>query len=161
MEKVQQICREIEDRINKVHVGCFKGRMEPLLLISETYPGIWLEHVYDSVFFAKLDRKNLYLAENTINLFIQYQKENGQLPCYVWDGNRQKDMSSDKLVGYGQIQELDHLCTQFVKGWTECFDYFKMGQELDPITGEPSASSEWYSSCMLMYLYAAKRLGLY
>ena len=90
MERVQQICREIEDRINSVHVGCFKGKTEPLLLISETYPGIWLEHVYDSVFFAKLDSKKLYLAENTVELFIQYQKENGQLPCFVCDGNRKK-----------------------------------------------------------------------
>ena len=35
---------------------------------------------------------------------------------------------------------------------------FKLGQELDPITGKPTKSSQWYSSCMLMYLYAAQRL---
>ena len=62
---------------------------------------------------------------------------------------------------YGYTKEMDYLCRQFIKGWTDCFDYFKLGQELDPITGQPSISSEWYSSTMLMYLYSAKRLGLY
>jgi hypothetical protein len=33
-----------------------------------------------------------------------------------------------------------------------------MGQELDPISGVPTECSEWYSSTMLFYLYAAKRL---
>ena len=38
------------------------------------------------------------------------------------------------------------------------FDDLKLGQELDPITGIPTKSSEWYSSTMLMYLYATQRL---
>lgn len=405
MEKVKEICQEIENRLCSVHIGCFRGRKEPLLLISESYPGIWLEHVYDSVFYAQMDRSKLYLAENTIRLFIRYQKEDGQFPCYIWDGAR-VNLPDEELIGYGQIQEcvsyaalayrvytmnrnrefleevyaacrkwenwlrksrmtratglvemfcgydtghdnsgrlegischgnyvkdgklmnaaqlppedgitpivavdmncnfyatlkaleamadelgyreeaadwrnkaaevkkklfalcydeednffydvdkkgnprkylsstifqlfmegvldsqedremiekifhryianekhfatpypypamsvsdpswkkhtdrncwgyfsqglialrctlwmdkygysdeMDHLCRQFVKGWTDCFDDFKLGQELDPVTGKPSASSEWYSSCMLMYLYSAKRLGL-
>lgn len=405
MEKVREICQKIEERLNSVHIGCFRGSKDPLLLISEAYPGIWLEHVYDSVFYTQMDISKLSLAENTVKLFLRYQKEDGQLPCYVWDGARIKSPEKD-LIGYGQIQEclsftaiayqvytmnrnhdfleevyaackkwenwlrearmtrntglvemfcgydtghdnsgrlagiscpenyqvkgkimnaavlppedgitpiitldmncnfyatlkaleamaealghmeeaaewkikaakvkqklfelcyneedcffydvdkngnqrkylsstifhlfmegvldpredssliekiykkyiasekhfatpypypamsisdpswnkhkecncwgyysqglialrctiwmdkygytaeLNHLCRQFVKGWTDCFDHFKLGQELDPITGKPSASSEWYSSCMLMYLYSAKRLGL-
>lgn len=405
MKNVKEICREIEKRLNDVHIGCFKGKCAPLLLISETYPGIWLEHVYDSVFYAQMDHSKLPLAENTVKLFLQHQKEDGQLPCYVWDGAR-INLPEKDLIGYGQIQEcvsfaslayqvyrmnhdrafleeiyaackkwenwlrefrmtrnlglvemfcgydtghdnsgrlagiscpgnyqfngkimnaavlppedgitpivavdmncnfyatlkaleamakdlghmeetrewkkradvvkqklfalcyneddgyfydvdkqgnqrkylsctifhlfmegvldpeadhaligkiyhqyiandhhfatpypfpsmsvsdpswkkhqdhncwgyysqglialrctlwmdqygyhadLDHLCRQFIRGWTACFDEFKLGQELDPITGQPSVSSEWYSSCMLMYLYCAKRLGL-
>ena len=34
---------------------------KPLFLISETYPGIWLEHVYDSVFYASENPEYLYL----------------------------------------------------------------------------------------------------
>lgn len=47
---------------------------KPLFLISERYPGVWLEHVYDSVFYAMLDPTKLYLAENTLNLFIDNQR---------------------------------------------------------------------------------------
>ena len=53
-KKVHLICEEVENRLNKVHIDCFKGMDKPLFLISEAYPGIWLEHVYDSVFLAEI-----------------------------------------------------------------------------------------------------------
>ena len=59
---------------------------------------------------------------------------------------------------YGLSRELDALCRAWLSAWTEHFDYVKLGQELDPITGVPTKSSEWYSSTMLFYLYAKKRL---
>lgn len=59
---------------------------------------------------------------------------------------------------YGMSKDFDYICKQWIEAWTRCFDYFKFGQEIDPITGNPTKSSEWYSSCMLMYLYAADRL---
>ena len=107
-EKVLLICEEIENRLNKVHIDCFKGMDKPLFLISEAYPGIWLEHVYDSVFLAGMDKTKLYLAENTVNLFIDNQKSDGQLPCFLLDGNRRKNGS---LIGYSQIQE----CVSFAR----------------------------------------------
>ncbi|MBE7000646.1 MAG: hypothetical protein E7428_10755 [Ruminococcaceae bacterium] len=59
---------------------------------------------------------------------------------------------------YAMGADFDYICEKFLEGWTNCFDEVKLGQELDPITGKPTKSSEWYSSCMLMYLYAAERL---
>ncbi|MBQ3132663.1 MAG: alpha-L-rhamnosidase [Clostridia bacterium] len=61
---------------------------------------------------------------------------------------------------YGFSADFDHLCNRWIEAWTRCYDTVKLGQELDPLTGEPSSCSEWYSSCMLFYLYAARRLGL-
>ena len=61
---------------------------------------------------------------------------------------------------YGYGKDFDHLCRKWIEAWTSCYERFKLGQELDPFTGEPSKSSEWYSSCMLFYLYASRRLGL-
>lgn len=61
---------------------------------------------------------------------------------------------------YGYGKDFDHLCERWIAAWTRCYDSFKLGQELDPFTGEPSSSSEWYSSCMLFYIYAARRLDL-
>ena len=85
--KIRQYCDLALDRIKNKHIGCFKGRGKPVFLISDTYPGVWLEHVYDSVFFAKLDNAYLEIAKNTLELFLNNQKDNGQLPCFVIDKN--------------------------------------------------------------------------
>ena len=62
---------------------------------------------------------------------------------------------------YGFSEELDRLCKAWVEAWTKHYDTVKFGQELDPITGVPTDCSEWYSSTMLFYLYAVKRLELH
>ena len=59
---------------------------------------------------------------------------------------------------YGFEKEFKNLCKRWVEAWTEHYDELKFGQELDPITGVPSRSSEWYSSTMLFYLYALERI---
>ena len=51
----EKIIESIKNRLETVHIGYFEGMDKPLFLISETYPGIWLEHVYDSVFYAKMN----------------------------------------------------------------------------------------------------------
>ncbi len=51
-----------------------------------------------------------------------------------------------------------YLAENAAEARTEHFDLLKLGQELDPFTGVPSRSSEWYSSTMLFYLYAARRI---
>ncbi len=60
---------------------------------------------------------------------------------------------------YGFSAEYDYICEKWLEAWARSFGTFNLGQELDPITGDPTPSSEWYSSTMLMFLYAAKRLG--
>ena len=54
-DKVKVIYDEVMKKIMDVHIACFKDMDKPLFLISEQYPGLWMEHVYDSVFFAKLE----------------------------------------------------------------------------------------------------------
>ena len=118
---VEAICKEIKERLERVHIGRFRGMDKPLLLISNEYPGVWLEHVYDSVIYAQMDRTKLYLAENTINLFIDYQTKEGQLPCYVWNGDM-RDLPPEELIGYSQIQE----CVSFPK---LAFMVYKMNRD--------------------------------
>ena len=36
----------------------------------------------------------------------------------------------------------------------------QFSQELHPVTGKLSKSSQWYSSCMLFFVSAVRRLGL-
>ena len=59
--------------------------------------------------------------------------------------------------GFGEL--FTKVCRGWVEAWAEHFDEVKVGQELDPITGVPSGCSQWYSSGMVFYLYAAKKLG--
>ena len=61
---------------------------------------------------------------------------------------------------YGKSKEFDAMAKKWVSAWTNCYDTMKLGQELDPFDGTPSDCSQWYSSCMLFYVYSAKRLGL-
>ncbi len=105
--QVADICKQIQKRLEQVHITCFQGREKPLLLISEQYPGVWLEHVYDAVFYATQDPGKIYLAENTVDLFMEYQTPDGQFPCYVWDTRR----VSAPPIGYAQLQE----CVSFAR----------------------------------------------
>ena len=109
--KKEKIISEIKTRLSEGHVGCFKDHEKPLFLISETYPGVWLEHAYDSVFYAKMNPEYIYLAESTTELFLSLQKEDGQLPYCVIDGNRRPEARKEELVGYWQIQE----CVSFAR----------------------------------------------
>ena len=120
-DNVASICEEITRRLETIHIGCFQNQTEPLLLISEAYPGVWLEHVYDSVIYAKLDPAKLYLAENTVRLFLSHQTPDGQLPCYIWDGAR-VHVPPHKLVGYCQIQE----CVSF---GMLCLEVYKLNND--------------------------------
>ena len=101
-EKIREYYEAVQKRIKEKHINCFKGHEKPVFLISDTYPGVWLEHAYDSLFYAKLDGKYLDIAKNTLSLFLDRQKENGQLPCFVIDMNKAPRWQE---VGYSQIQE--------------------------------------------------------
>lgn len=131
-QKIQEICNIVKERIEKLHIGCFKGMETPLFLISNTYPGVWLEHVYDSVFYAKMVPERLDLAVNTINLFLDHQTAEGQLPCYVWNGDVMK-VPEDQLIGYGQIQE--------------CVSFAQLALEVCEMTGNSVFLEKVYEGC--------------
>ena len=61
---------------------------------------------------------------------------------------------------YGYSQDYDYILKKWIDGWTSCYDEFKFGQELDPHSGKPSTASEWYSTCLLLYIYGTNRLCL-
>ena len=130
---VPELCQTIEERIRKIHIGCFRDRTEPLFLISDTYPGIWLEHVYDSVFWARLHPEKIGLAVNTIRLFLSYQTADGQLPCYIWNGDKLPWVAEEALVGYGQIQE--------------CVSFASLCKEVAAKTGDPVFLRTVYDGC--------------
>lgn len=121
-------------KLETEHIGFFDGFEKPLLLISTTYPGVWLEHVYDSVFYAMTDNSKLYLAENTIDLFIKNQTDDGQLPCYVLD--KKKASGWRNTVGFSQIQE----CVSFAK---LCLIVYKLNGDKQFLKICYNASAKW------------------
>ena len=60
---------------------------------------------------------------------------------------------------YGYNEDHNYILKKRVKTRTHYYDDIKFAQKIDPVTGAPTKSSEWYSSCMLAYVYAVRRLG--
>ena len=60
---------------------------------------------------------------------------------------------------YGRAEEMHAMMEKWLRAWCRP-GILKFGQELHPITGEPSACSEWYSTTMLYLLTAMKTLGI-
>lgn len=116
----QQIKTQYEivwDRIKAYHIKRFPGHPDPLFLISNAYPGVWLEHVYDAFVWATLDPSTAYVVKGQVKLFLGNQKSDGQFPCYVLDSSNPSAKSYGKLIGFGQIQE----CVSFTALCLEAF----------------------------------------
>lgn len=84
----------------KEHIKKIYNLDKEMLIISNAYPGVWLEHVYDSIIYGNLF-DDYSIAKNTIENFISFQKEDGQLPYAI----KEKEGPV-----YYQIQE----CVSFV-----------------------------------------------
>ncbi len=133
-EKIREIYSTASDRIKNVHIACFRGMEDPLFLISEQYPGLWMEHVYDSVLLASMEPEYVYLAENAVNLFMDRQTEEGQLPFAVMDGS--KHPSGKTAVCYWQIQE----CVSF---YTLCLEVYRMNGNRDFLAKIYESGKKW------------------
>ena len=141
-EKIKEYYNLAQNRIKDKHISYFKGHEKPVFLISDTYPGVWLEHAYDSVFYAKMEKDYHEIAKNTLNLFLDNQKENGQLPCFVIDMNKGPHWPE---FGYSQIQE----CVSFA---SLCYEYYEMSGDKE-FLGKAYKKcvkwERWYETCRM------------
>lgn len=99
MAEIKEICEAILERL-ECQKFCPNGHQKPLLMVSNRYPGLWLEHVYDSIVYAEMYPEKLYLAENAVSIFFDLQRSDGQLPFVV-----RNDDQGNLRAGYSQIQE--------------------------------------------------------
>ena len=127
--RVKAIYNEVLDHIENKNIGCFSGRDKPLFLISEEYPGVWMEHIYDSVIYARLEPAGSELPKTTILSFIELQREDGHLPYAIFDPARLGGRTS----GYSQIQE----CVSFS---SLCYDTYEL-------TGDGEFLKTVYNAC--------------
>ena len=125
--------REAEARIRDIHVKCFPGEDHPVFLISNAYPGVWLEHAFDAVAYARLTDEGKRVLWGQTHLFLDRQKDDGQLPCYVLDAENPHARGYGRLVGYGQIQE--------------CVSFASLCLEAADMLGDEALLLEAYEKC--------------
>lgn len=86
---------KILSRIYEHHLRSFGNSQGNVFYISDTYPGVWLEHAYDGISWANYMPNDHDISANTVRLYFSNQKPSGQLPCYIWSNK----------IGYSQTQE--------------------------------------------------------
>ena len=138
---------------------------------SSTILHLFLEHVLDPQEDAELIEKILRLhVLNPEEFWTPYPfpsvayndpTAKNHTPSNSWGYFSQGNIAlraTRWMDDYGLSEELDTLCERWIEAWTRAFPDMKLGQELDPITGEPSSSSEYYSPTIIFFLYAVRRL---
>lgn len=122
---IREHCEIAMDRIRRVHLRKLAGSEDNVVYISDTYPGVWLEHVLDGVAWAELSGQ-VGVAKAQADLFLRHQKADGQLPCLVWESR----------VGYGMLQE----CVSF---GSLCADVFRLTGDRDFLRRAYDGAAAW------------------
>ncbi len=134
INRIKEIYKLAEQRMEELHIVSFPNTEKPIFMISDAYPGVWLEHLYDSVMYARLKPEKTEYAKNIINLFIDLQRENGQLPCYIFNSNKVPE--GTELVGYGQVQE----CLSFS---SVCLMVYELSEDRALLSRSYTAGRRW------------------
>ena len=132
-EQILEKARLVRQRIHDVHIKQFPDQPGPVFLISNAYPGVWLEHVYDAISFARLEPAMAHIARNQVLLFLRNQKPYGRLPFQVIDMSNPRSNHYKEAVGYNQIQE--------------CVSFARLCLEAAQLTGDRALLEEAYAGC--------------
>lgn len=81
---------------NVVKFECYKN---PILTTGKGYPGIWLEHNHDSLFYVDI---NPEVAKNSHRIFYDFQAEDGLFPAYICKWPHEEAYH----IGYGHMQTI-------------------------------------------------------
>lgn len=100
-EVVRAKVQEAIDQINKYHKVPLNNSRGRVMFICNYYAGVWLEHAFDGVAWARIFPEDAEIAKNQVCLFLDNQHDDGQLPFNV---------TADS-IGYTHIQE----CVSFGK----------------------------------------------
>ncbi len=136
-ERIRERYKQALQRIREHHIKTFEGQPGPVVLISSQYPGVWLEHAFDALCYARLfperpDAQDVLRGE--INLFLDNQKEDGHLPFCVRDPAATKWGFSN--IAYAHIQE----CVSFA---TICLEAYGILRDLTFLEKAYKALSRW------------------
>ena len=134
LSAVRAGCRMALDRIRSKHIKEFPGASGTVFLISDTYPGVWMEHTYDALAWVRLDASDPQIAIRQTRLFLDRQAENGQFPF------RFIDVSNPSWGGKPQPRNMNHM--------QECVSFARMclaAHKLNP--GSNAYLKEAYAAC--------------
>ena len=127
------------ERIESFHLRKIGDLPGPSFLISTAYPGVWMEHAFDGVCYAKLfadrDPDAARVAMDQMLLFVRNRREDGRLPYVVMDKEliRQKEWWGKDVVRFSQIQE----CVSFAR---LCYETYELCRDKNFL-------SECYDAC--------------
>lgn len=105
LSAVRAACRAALDRIHTMHIKEFPGAVGTVFLISNAYPGVWMEHTYDALAWVDLDPSDPGIAIRQTRLFLDRQAENGQLPFRFMDMSNPGMAGQEQPLNMNQIQE--------------------------------------------------------
>ena len=124
-EQIRAKYEMARERLNGFHLRQIANSAGPVVLISTTYPGVWLEHAFDGLCYAKLFDEEpgaKQVAENQMLLFIENQLPDGHLPYKVLDKSvENENYASQNVLGFKQLQE----CVSF---GTLCLETYRLTQ---------------------------------
>lgn len=110
MQQIQKNCSRIMARLKEKHIKEIFGGRGRVILASDTYPGVWLEHAYDGLALAAIDPAFSDVALGQLRLFFDNQRPDGQIPYCVLDYTPQNVesyhlQSPTDCIRFKQIQE--------------------------------------------------------
>lgn len=135
---IQDMYMRAQQRISQFHVRTFEGQPGPILLISTAYPGVWLEHAFDAICYARLESDSALarsVALGQLRLFLRNQLPNGRLPFNVMDASIMRQR------GYGELAEVNYRQIQ------ECVAFGQLCVEAHDLTGDDEFLREAYRGC--------------
>ena len=117
LSAVRAASRAAVERIRTYHIKEFPGAAGTVFLISNAYPGVWMEHTYDALAWVNLDPSDPGIALRQTKLFLDRQSEEGQFPF------RFVDISNPHWGGQPQPRNMNHMqeCVSFMRLCLEAY----------------------------------------
>lgn len=81
---------------NVLRLECYG---KDVLTTGKGYPGIWLEHNHDSLFYADISPE---IAKNSHRIFYDFQSDDGLFPAYICKWPHEEAYR----IGYGHVQSV-------------------------------------------------------
>ena len=126
-QKVKEMVRRAEDTLFHTNIREFSNHKGRLIQISDCYIGVWMEHAYDALLIGKLydDCKDISLSQARI--FFENQREDGQMPAYVWNNGQVGYRHIQECVPFGRICYETYLLTKDEDFLNEAYTAFAAG----------------------------------
>ena len=158
--KIIEVCYEKEDDFfYDVDKNGIKRKIKNISITNVLHEGVTDSEQSRRIFMRHLWNENEFKAPYpfpSVSMDEPVWKKPDKENCWGYYSQALTVLRATRwMPRLGLEKELAEVLNLWVKAW-EKSRTVKYGQELDPITGEPSSASPWYSSCMLLCLVADK-----